>query len=198
MNIQIRFLLPVLLVAAHITVLAEKPSQAQQRLAIAAVRSQLKDPASAVFSNFDTFVVGGSRRICGEVNAKNAYGGYNGPIKFWTVGEEGRISMVTFDTPDKAGLVDRLCDYQNALAADVKEKILQKQMAENEKTAICSEKTTALTKGDCGLVFEKCSKEFSFLQDQERRDFVTVCLQKGILVAQDKFRATLGASISFN
>lgn len=59
-----------------------------------AVLEQLKDPESAQFSNVR--VVGGL--VCGEVNAKNSFGGYVGKRKFWggmpevTAGEELVIS----------------------------------------------------------------------------------------------------------
>ena len=180
------------------TALAEKPTQGQQRLAIAAVKLQLKDPASAVFSNFDTFIVGDSRRICGEVRAKNSYGGYNNPLKFWMISQNGRVNLVTFDTPDRAGLVDRLCNHENAIKSELEDKTLQRQIAEDEKTAICSSKSTASTKGECGAMFERCSKEFSTLPVLEARDYVTLCLQKGMPVAQEKFKSTLGATITFN
>lgn len=36
----------------------------------------LKDPDSAVFK--DVWHVGGGRALCGQVNAKNSYGGYSG------------------------------------------------------------------------------------------------------------------------
>lgn len=46
----------------------------------ASVLAQLRDPSSAEFSNVR--VVGGST-VCGEVNSKNAYGGYVGKQRFF-------------------------------------------------------------------------------------------------------------------
>jgi hypothetical protein len=60
----------------------------------AAVLDQLKDPQSAQFSNVR--IVGGL--VCGEINAKNSFGGYVGRRHFWggkpevTAGEEVVIS----------------------------------------------------------------------------------------------------------
>lgn len=58
------------------------------------VREKLKDPQSAQFSKVR--IVGGL--VCGEVNAKNSYGGYSGRQRFWggmpeaTLGEAVVIS----------------------------------------------------------------------------------------------------------
>ena len=45
----------------------------------AGVLDQLRDPASAQFSNIRWLENG---TVCGEVNAKNAYGGYEGKQRF--------------------------------------------------------------------------------------------------------------------
>lgn len=44
------------------------------------VRAALKDPDSAKFSNVR--VKEGTAFVCGQVNAKNSFGGYVGPIPF--------------------------------------------------------------------------------------------------------------------
>lgn len=48
----------------------------------ARVKQQLRDPRSAVFHEMTIKTVAGERGICGEVNAKNAFGGMTGFIPF--------------------------------------------------------------------------------------------------------------------
>ena len=50
----------------------------------AQVATQLKDPASAQFKDVED--VGG--RVCGQVNARNAFGGYTGFFQFYVKGDE--------------------------------------------------------------------------------------------------------------
>lgn len=52
----------------------------------ARVRAALKDPDSAVFK--DVRHVGGGRALCGQVNAKNSYGGYSG-FRLFVADSEG-------------------------------------------------------------------------------------------------------------
>lgn len=47
-----------------------------------AVKSSLRDPGSAQFRNVSVKKFNGGRVVCGEVNAKNAYGGYVGFKEF--------------------------------------------------------------------------------------------------------------------
>lgn len=47
-----------------------------------AVKSRLKDPESAQFSNLYASNNEGANVVCGEVNSKNSYGGYSGPQQF--------------------------------------------------------------------------------------------------------------------
>lgn len=42
------------------------------------VTGKLRDPRSAQFRNVRMIVNGGTSVVCGEVNARNGYGGYNG------------------------------------------------------------------------------------------------------------------------
>lgn len=49
------------------------------------VRSLLRDPSSAQFQKMESFP---GPEVCGEVNAKNAFGGYVGFTRFY-VGPEG-------------------------------------------------------------------------------------------------------------
>lgn len=48
----------------------------------AQVASSLKDPGSAQFRNVEIKPYGYGKVVCGEVNAKNSYGGYVGFAKF--------------------------------------------------------------------------------------------------------------------
>ncbi len=48
----------------------------------AAVASRMKDPGSAQFRNVKTYHGSGSPIVCGEINAKNGYGGYGGFERF--------------------------------------------------------------------------------------------------------------------
>lgn len=78
----------VFLPLAVAALLAASPAQARQptadeaatiEAALAATRAELKDPESARFRNLRAFMQGnGLMAVCGEVNAKNSYGGYIG------------------------------------------------------------------------------------------------------------------------
>ncbi len=50
----------------------------------ARVAAQLKDPASAEFKDINQV----GDRVCGEVNARNSFGGYTGFVPFYIRGEE--------------------------------------------------------------------------------------------------------------
>ena len=54
------------------------------------VRTQLKDPASAQFRNVHISEKGFA---CGEINAKNSYGGYNGFTAFFVNQETGEVFL---------------------------------------------------------------------------------------------------------
>lgn len=55
--------------------------------------SQLRDPASAQFRNVKSVTNGAGRAVCGEINGKNAYGGYAGFQDF--VVADGRAWLQT-------------------------------------------------------------------------------------------------------
>lgn len=55
------------------------PDQEKADTIKAAILSNLKDPESAKFSNMRLWLV----VLCGEVNAKNSFGGYTGADKFY-------------------------------------------------------------------------------------------------------------------
>lgn len=72
------------------------------------VRARLKDPDSASFS--EVIDRHPSRSFCGFVNARNSFGGYAGPVRFY-VGPTGDVYFDTrsFDDPDREGFASRLC-----------------------------------------------------------------------------------------
>lgn len=52
------------------------------------IKAKLKDPDSAEFRNVHYYSGSGGPVVCGEVNAKNSYGGYNGFEPFVASGDE--------------------------------------------------------------------------------------------------------------
>lgn len=58
--------------------LAAGCTPAEHREAEAAVKAQLSDPGSAQFRNLRTKWNRGTKIVCGDVNAKNRLGGYEG------------------------------------------------------------------------------------------------------------------------
>lgn len=64
-----------------------------------AVQAQLKDPDSAQFRN----LAASEDVVCGEVNAKNAFGGYVGHTRFIYVG-----TSVMMEQPDDGGFFAKM------------------------------------------------------------------------------------------
>lgn len=65
-----------------------------------AVRAKLKDPDSAKFTEVTAIKIGGKpHAICGYVNAKNSYGAYSGPRRFYVPlsSPSGLILAVPYD-----------------------------------------------------------------------------------------------------
>lgn len=63
------------------------PSDADYRVAAElAVRQQLRDPESAEFRDVRVRHTNGSTAVCGQVNAKNGFGGYTGYTDFIVLG----------------------------------------------------------------------------------------------------------------
>jgi hypothetical protein len=59
-------------------------SQAIKTAVMTAVKKELRDPASAQFGPMSAFLMADkSVDVCGEVNAKNGFGGYTGRRLFW-------------------------------------------------------------------------------------------------------------------
>jgi hypothetical protein len=66
--------------------------QAQQQPFLEIVRARLKDPGSASFQNVALVDTGGKQALCGEVNAKSSFGGYNGYQAFLVA--DGAVTFV--------------------------------------------------------------------------------------------------------
>jgi|GEM_PF-2788225 len=110
-------LLPVALIAALLGGCQFLPGTEQHTVASAkkAVSAQLKDPASAVFSE----VTSAPGIACGLVNAKNSFGGYVGGQKFvWSPGREALLeSSVRPSEPHAAATHDaEQCTVRRAYA----------------------------------------------------------------------------------
>lgn len=58
------------------------------RISKDAVRAKLKDPDSADFRDVNFYAGGGTPVACGEVNAKNGFGGYTGYEPFLAAGDQ--------------------------------------------------------------------------------------------------------------
>jgi hypothetical protein len=72
--------------------LAQDKNEAIRR-AQDAVREKLKDPSSAQFKDVAYFQSGSLDVVCGQVNAKNAYGGYSGFREFLALNKVALIRM---------------------------------------------------------------------------------------------------------
>jgi hypothetical protein len=68
------------------------------------VRQQLKDPDSATFSRETAIVDGPHTTVCGLVNAKNSYGGYVGPRRFYALVDRGEADIEPEEATDETGL----------------------------------------------------------------------------------------------
>lgn len=82
-------------------------SDTQQSAVEKIVRAQLKDPESARFQNIRQV---GRGEICGQVNAKNAFGGYVGFQHFWLKDIEARRPTLLIDSSDSR-LAGVICDH---------------------------------------------------------------------------------------
>lgn len=67
----------------------------------------LKDPSSAQFRNLEVRKAGKSMAVCGEINAKNSYGGYVGFVKFYVLA--GSATPVIQDGSVRDQMVDSVC-----------------------------------------------------------------------------------------
>lgn len=67
-----------------------------------------KDPDSAQFRNIVIRDSGKRRAVCGEVNAKNSYGGYVGYRAFYVIEGDSK-ALIKRDDPIMDRLVDLVC-----------------------------------------------------------------------------------------
>lgn len=75
-----------------------------------AIKSQLKDPDSAKFRNVAFYSGGGIPIACGEVNAKNGFGGYGGFERFVAAGDQ--LAFLESQVSDGIGPVwDKYCKH---------------------------------------------------------------------------------------
>ena len=80
------------------------------------VKASLRDPDSAEFRNLAAYNDARlGKVICGEVNAKNAYGGYVGYLAFIYKSNDAGSPTIEFD--DDAHLVAQSCRIDAAVAA---------------------------------------------------------------------------------
>jgi hypothetical protein len=69
------------------------------------IKEQLKDPESATFRNVHFYSGGGVPVVCGEVNARNAFGGYTGFERFVSAG-----SVISATESQVDGGLDKVWD----------------------------------------------------------------------------------------
>lgn len=62
-----------------------------------AIKSRLRDPGSADFRNSRFYSGGPAPVVCGEVNAKNAFGGYTGFQRFIASGDNPNMAFLATD-----------------------------------------------------------------------------------------------------
>jgi hypothetical protein len=103
--------------SAEITTVSKKPSSpyadvGKQYAWISAgkdaIRNQLKDPESATFRNVHFYSGGGTPVVCGEINARNGFGGFTGYERFVSAGTV--ISATESQVEGGLGLVwDKFC-----------------------------------------------------------------------------------------
>lgn len=72
-----------------------------------AVKAKMKDPNSAQFRNVYFSRSGGVPVACGEVNAKNSYGGYRGYQFFIAAGDS--LTVLESEVSDFKALWQQLC-----------------------------------------------------------------------------------------
>jgi hypothetical protein len=97
----------LLLVAAAAN--ADDQQQIEQAKQIAVY--ELKDPDSAQFRNMDVRDTGKDFAVCGEINAKNSYGGYVGYRQFYVLLGAKSVVIKRGD-PIMDRLVDLVCKPQ--------------------------------------------------------------------------------------
>ncbi|MCW5669763.1 MAG: hypothetical protein KIT86_08880 [Hydrogenophaga sp.] len=87
--------------AADLRVMNEQGLMERAKVVIA---DQLRDPGSAQFRSLRVASYAGGVLVCGEVNAKNSFGGYAGFVRFIANASKGDIDRQSLGA--SAGIVD--------------------------------------------------------------------------------------------
>jgi hypothetical protein len=74
-----------------------------------AIKSKLKDPESALFRNVKFHSSGGIPVTCGEVNAKNGFGGYSGFERFIAAGDTLQVLESEMVNNDLSEVWNKYC-----------------------------------------------------------------------------------------
>jgi hypothetical protein len=90
-NVKAKLICAVLVITLCSSSFAKPSESALVSKAKEAIREQMKDPASVEFRNVILNAKSGA--VCGEVNAKNSFGGYTGFTQF-AFGSDGSIHIV--------------------------------------------------------------------------------------------------------
>lgn len=81
----------LLLVAIFFCLVSSSKAEVSDSLLVVyaqdAVKSRMKDPSSVKFGDVYVKRKNGNQAICGTVNSKNSYGGYNGFQRFISAGK---------------------------------------------------------------------------------------------------------------
>lgn len=185
-----------LLILAQSIYAAEPITPRIKQIAERSVKAVLKDPGSAQLSQLTTFTVDGVVTVCGNVNAKNSYGGYTGPQRFWAAGTEPVLERVRIASDvEAADLIDAMCDERKIRATFAALNKDRKAEALADRTAICKVSSTST---ECKELIKSCEQEFGKAFNQEQQSYLTLCRQQGLEVARTKFQGTLGATITFD
>lgn len=175
---------------APVLVIAQPTPQLVSR-AKAAIAEQLKDPYSAVYSDLRTRRSEGRTVLCGQVNAKNSFGGYIGKRPFAFVDHPSGASAI-IDSP----IVDVLCasPEEQALrkAAAARAKAEEARAKAEEAGALCGPETTLASPGECGRLYAECTLEAKDFEEPARVSFMKSCRRKGVAYAKQEWEASLG------
>lgn len=149
-----------------------------QSIAVSEIKSKLKDPMSAIFEKFSSFKDAKNyKRICGNVNAKNSYGGYVGFVPFLvvTIADVPLESMLGTDEATVTHILNA-CD----------KRLMEFEAAEEQK-ALCKENSTSASPDPCGALISKCEDYQRRLNEKIRPEFFKYCRRNGIEAASDKW-----------
>lgn len=109
-----RYVLPVALVACLFPVVSmaavRNASEKEIVVVKAALAEKLKDPDSMKLKNVQIAEDG---TLCGDVNAKNSYGGYTGFSRFigmyFSANKEGKPVAIIIGIDSKEGISQKMC-----------------------------------------------------------------------------------------